>query len=145
MLKRIQAEYIEAMKQRDKIKIATLRMLKSAITNRVKMGGGQEEDLSEAEILVIIGKVLKQYKEELSFLKADTDKYAETKQGVDILAGYLPQQLTPEEISKAVDELFDEPPAAQRNLGAMIKIIKEHLGSQADMKIVSGLVKAKLS
>ena len=145
MLKRIQAEYIEAMKQKDKVKISTLRMLKSAITNRVKMEGGQEADLPEAEILAIIGKVLKQYKEELSFLKADTDKYAETKQGVEILAAYLPRQLTPEEISKAVDELFDELPAGQRNLGAMMKIIKERLGSQADMKVVSGLVKAKLS
>ncbi len=145
MLKRIQAEYIESMKQKDKVKIATLRMLKSAITNRVKVEGGQEEDLSQAEIQAIIGKVLKQYKEELSFLKADTDKYAETKQGVDILAGYLPQQLTPEEISKAVDELFDELPAEQRNLGAVMKIIKERLGSQADMKVVSSLVKAKLS
>lgn len=145
MLKRIQTEYIEAMKQKDKVKIATLRMLKSAITNRVKVEGGQEADLPEAEILAIIGKVLKQYKEELSFLKADTDKYAETKQGVEILAAYLPRQLTPEEISKAVDDLFDELPAEQRNLGAMMKIIKERLGSQADMKAVSGLVKAKLS
>ena len=145
MLKRIQAEYIEAMKQKDKVKIATLRMLKSAVTNRVKVEGGQEADLPETEILAIIGKVLKQYKEELSFLKADTDKYAETKQGVEILAAYLPQQLTPEEISKAVDELFDELPAEQRNLGSLMKIIKERLGSQADMKVVSGLVKAKLS
>lgn len=145
MLKRIQAEYTEAMKQKDKVKIATLRMLKSAITNRVKMEGGQEADLPEAEILAIIGKVLKQYKEELSFLKAGTDKYAEIKQGAEILAAYLPRQLTPEEISKAVDELFDELPAEQRNLRAMMKIIKERLGSQADMKVVSGLVKAKLS
>ena len=43
MLKRIQAEYTEAMKQKDKVKIATLRMLKSAITNRVKMEGGQRQ------------------------------------------------------------------------------------------------------
>ena len=144
MLKRIQAEYIESMKQKDKVKIATLRILKSAITNRVKVEGGQEEDLSEAEIQAIIGKVLKQYKEELSFLKADTDKYAEIKLGAEILAGYLPQQLTQEEISRAIDELFDELPAEQRNLGAMMKIAKERLGSQADMKAVSGLVKAKL-
>ena len=44
--------------------------------------------------MAIIGKVLKQYKEELSFLKAGTDKYAEIKQGAEILAAYLPRQLT---------------------------------------------------
>jgi len=144
VLKRIQAEYIQAMKQKDKVKVSTLRMLKSAVTNRLKDNGSQEENLTESEIMGIISKLLKQYKEELGFLKADTDKYSEVKQGVEILEGYLPQQLTPNEINQAVDQIFNELPENQRNIGVMMKVIKERLGSKVDMKIVSGLVKTRL-
>jgi hypothetical protein len=144
MLKRIQVEYVQAMKQKDKIKVSTLRMLKTAVTNRLKDTGASEENINQDEVIQIISKLLKQYKEELEFLTADTDKYNEIKQSIEILEGYLPKQLTSEEIQTAVDQLFEELPENQRNIGVMMKIIKERLGNQADMKAVSSLVKVKL-
>jgi len=143
--KQIQNDILVAMKNSDKSKVSTLRMLKSAIQiEKTK----SKNDLSEDDILMIIKKQLKQRNESiLEYTKYNRfDMVESLKQEIEILEAYLPKQLSQEELIHAVEEIVhDFPDASIKDMGKIMKIASSKLGKVADMSIVSKLIKEKIS
>jgi uncharacterized protein len=134
-----------AMKAQDAARTSTLRMVKAAITNREKEGGGE---ISEEEVQKLLRSQVKQRRDSVEqFQKAGRQELADKEQAeIVIIEAYLPQAAAQEEIDEAVAGAITETGAASmKDMGAVMKAAMAKLaGKNADGKAVSETVKAKL-
>ena len=144
--KQIEKDYIEAYKAKATVKVAVLRHLKTAIKNR--MVEERAESLSDAVVLDLVAKQVKQRKDAFDqYSKAGRDDLAkvEAEELVE-LEGYLPKQLSDQELEAAIDVAIAELGAtSMADMGKVMQaVLSVHTG-QVDGKKASGLVKSKLS
>lgn len=146
MLDRINKDIVDAMKNKDSLKLATLRMLKGAID--LERINKKLDKLSDEDIVVIIGKQIKTRKESiLEFEKGNRqDLIDKTNEEIDILNIYMPEMLSEDEISVIVDEAITETNASSvKDMGSVMKIVSPKLKGKADMSLVSMIIKNKLN
>lgn len=134
-----------AMKAQDKFNLSVLRMLKSALQLE-KIS--KKHDLSDDEVIAVIKKQVKMRKDSIT----EYEKYGKTAEveslnkEIECLSKYLPEELSEEEISKVLDEVFETiKPESIKDMGKVMKEATTRLGSSADMSLVSSLVKERLS
>jgi len=134
-----------AMKAKDAARTSTLRMVKAAITNREKEGGGE---LTDEDVQKLLRSQVKQRRDSVEqFQKAGRQELADKEQAeIVIIEAYLPQAAAQEEIDEAVAGAITETGAASmKDMGAVMKAAMAKLaGKNADGKAVSETVKAKL-
>jgi uncharacterized protein YqeY len=135
-----------AMKAQDAARTSTLRMVKAAITNREKEGGGE---LTDEDVQKLLRSQVKQRRDSVEqFEKACRTELAAKEQAeIAIIETYLPQAASQEEIDQAVATAITESGASSmKDMGAVMKAAMAKLaGKNADGKMVSETVKAKLS
>src|SRR4030095_3959737 len=140
------ADMTAAMKAKDAARTSTLRMLKAAITNREKEGGGE---ISDEDVLKILRSQLKQRSDSVDqYQKGGRQDLADKERAeIVIIEEYLPQGASAEEIDQAVAAAVAETGAASmKDMGAVMKAAMARLaGKNADGKAVSEAVKAKLA
>lgn len=133
-----------AMKNSDKFKLSVLRMLKSALQLD---SISKKHELSDEEVMSVIKKQVKTRKDSISeFAKYDkTEEIAKLEQEIEILNAYLPEEMTAEEISKIIDQVFEEiNPTSMKDMGLIMKELNTRI-TNADMSLVSKMVKERLS
>ena len=144
MVEKLQKDMIEAMKNKDKDKLTVIRMVKAGMKQEVIDHKKEEND----DLLIdVVNKQIKMRKDSIDeFTKAGREDLAQkTQEEIDVLMAYLPEQLSEEEVSKIVDEIFDEvKPEGQKDMGKIMKLCQEKLKGKTDMKAVSALVREKL-
>jgi hypothetical protein len=141
---RITADLKEAMRARDQVRLDTLRSAISAFSYKRK---DTTEDLTEADELAIVQKLVKQRSDSIEqFRKAGRTELAdkETRER-EILQQYLPAQKTPEEIRAAVRATIAALPAEGRNQGAVMKAVLPQLKGLADGNTVRQIVGEELA
>lgn len=142
---KIEQDFVAAYKAKEELKVAVLRMLKTAIKNRrVEL----LRDLSDDEILDVIAKQVKQRQEaEEQFRAAGRADLAdkEASEAV-ILRSYLPAQISREELTALVDKtVTDFGATGMKDMGRVMKAIMDGYKGRVDGKVLSELVKARLS
>ncbi len=133
-----------ALKSGDKFTLSVLRMLKSEIINESRKGS--LHTLTDDEVLKVIKKGVKTRKDSIEEYKkyGKLDTANELAKEVDILNKYLPQEMSEEEIIKIVNEGFEElKPSSMKDMGNLMKVISSKI-TNADMSLVSKIVKDKL-
>lgn len=133
-----------ALKSGDKFTLSVLRMLKSEIINESRKGS--LHNLTDDEVLKVIKKGVKTRKDSIEEYKkyGKLDTVNELAKEVDILNKYLPQEMSEEEIIKIVNEVFEElKPSSMKDMGNLMKVISSKI-TNADMSLVSKIVKDKL-
>lgn len=133
-----------ALKSGDKFTLSVLRMLKSEIINESRKGS--LHTLTDDEVLKVIKKGVKTRKDSIEEYKkyGKLDTVNELAKEVDILNKYLPQEMSEEEIIKIVNEVFEElKPSSMKDMGNLMKSISSKI-TNADMSLVSKIVKDKL-
>ncbi len=133
-----------ALKSGDKFTLSVLRMLKSEIINESRKGS--LHTLTDDEVLKVIKKGVKTRKDSIEEYKkyGKLDTVNELAKEVDILNKYLPQEMSEEEIIKVVEEVFEElKPSSMKDMGNLMKVISSKI-TNADMSLVSKIVKDKL-
>ena len=144
MNEKIANDLKDAMKNGDKFKLSVLRMLKSAIQLEKT---NQREELTDDSILTVIKrqvKIRKDSKEEFKKYNKD-DEVKKLEQEIAILNEYLPEEMTEEEIIKVIDEVFKiVNPTSMKDMGKVMKELNTKI-TNADMSLVSKLVKERLS
>ena len=137
----------EAMKAKDTVALESLRAIKSALL-LAQTDKGSQGDMAEADELKILQKLVKQRKDSAAlFIEQGRSDLAdaENAQAV-IIAGFLPEQLTEEEIEKVVVQTIDSIGATgMQDMGKVMGIVSKELAGQADGKTISQVVKAKLN
>ena len=135
-----------AMKSQDAARTSTLRMVKAAIMNREKEGGGE---LTDEDVQKLLRSQLKQRRDSVEqYEKANRPDLADKEQAeISIIEAYLPQSASQEEIDNAVAAAIAETGASSmKDMGGVMKAAMAKLaGKSADGKMVSETVKAKLA
>ena len=141
----ITADMTAAMKAKDAARTSTLRMVKAAIMNREKEGGGE---LTDEDVQKLLRTQVKQRRDSVEqYQKGGRQDLADKEQAeIAIIEAYLPRGASQEEIDQAVAAAVAETGAtSMKEMGAVMKATMAKLaGKNADGKAVSEAVKAKL-
>ncbi|RLC53064.1 MAG: GatB/YqeY domain-containing protein [Candidatus Cloacimonadota bacterium] len=144
MKKRIERDFIEALRSKDKFRLNVLRSLKAAFKYQEIE---QKKELSDEEMIAILNGQVKSRKQAIElYLQGNRPELAKVEQNeIEIISWYLPRQLSEEELKQEVKQIitvFDA--KSMKDMGRVMKALKEKLGSTADGKILSTLVRAAL-
>lgn len=134
----------EAMKDKNIIRKNTIQMVRAAILQVEK---DKQITLTDEQVIEIIAKESKKRKDaESEFEKSGReDLIKQNKEEIEILAEYLPKQLSVEEIEKIVEEVITETGATtMKDMGNVMKAAKEKIGAAGDGKTISDTVKKLL-
>ena len=134
-----------AMRAKDKARLGTIRLLLAAMKQREV---DERIELSDTDVVAIIEKMNKQRRDSISQYEAAKrqDLADIEKSEMSVLATYMPQQLSEEEISSAVVEAIATTAAASmQDMGKVMGVLKPKLAGRADMGKVSAQIKAQLS
>jgi uncharacterized protein YqeY len=134
-----------AMRAKDAPRLSAIRLLLAAMKQREV---DERIELADADVLAIIEKMLKQRRDSVTQYEAgnrqdlaDVEKFE-----IDVLSGYMPQQLAEAQIADEVAAAVAAAGAsAMQDMGKVMAILKPKLAGRADMAKVSALVKARLS
>ena len=146
MLDRITKDIVDAMKNKDTLKLSTLRLLKGAID--LEKINKKLDTISDEDIVVIISKQIETRKESIiEFEKGNrTDLIDQTKKEIEILSSYMPELLSEEEVTKIIDEAIVKVNASTiKDMGLVMKEVSAKLKGRADMSLVSSIIKNKLN
>jgi len=135
-----------AMKERDQVRVSTLRLLMTAIKN-AEVLGDKVRELSEEEVLDVIGREAKRRREAVeAYGAADRADLADKESAeLKVLQSYLPEGLSDAEIAALVDEAIAETGATSpKQMGEVMKALMPKVRGRADGGAVSAAVKAKL-
>lgn len=143
----LRADLTNAMRSRDQVRLRTLRMALTSITNE-EVAGAAVHELSDADVLKVLTREAKKRREAAEAFAAagrDEQAAAERAEG-DVLAGYLPAQLPDEELARLVTAAIVETGAAgPRAMGQVMKAVTPHVAGRADGGRVSAEVRRQLS
>lgn len=141
----INNDALAAMKSADKFKLSVLRMLKSALQLE-KIN--KKHDLNDEEVIAVVKKQIKLRKDSIEeFNKYNrTESVDNLKKEIEILEQYMPEELSPAEVEKIVNDIFNEmQPAGPQDMGKIMKEATARFAGKADLKTVSNIVKEKLN
>jgi uncharacterized protein YqeY len=142
----LQGDLTEAIRARDELKSGTIRMILTAITME-EVSGKEARTLSDFEIITVLSRESKKRKEaaEAYADAGRVDRAEREKAEGEIIALYLPTQLSLEEIKQMITDAISETGAVgPAGMGQVMKIISPKIAGKADGGTVSGLVKAVL-
>lgn len=138
------ADLKTAMKEKDTLKKDTVQLIRSGILQYEK---DNKVELDDEGVMEIISKQLKSRRDSLpDFLKSGREDLIEKlNKEIEILLGYLPEQLSEDEIQKIVEEAIAATGASSvKEMGKVMGVINPKLKGRADMKVVGALVKKLL-
>ena len=134
-----------AMRAKDSARLGAVRLILAAIKQREV---DERKELTDADVVAVIEKMIKQRRESIAQYEqaarkdlADVEKFE-----LQLLSGYLPQQMSDAEVQQEVAKAVAESGASGiKDMGKVMALLKPRLAGKADMGKVSNLVKAKLS
>ncbi len=147
--KRLRSDLTNAIKDRDKVRSGTIRMVLTAITE-AEVAGSTAVELSDQQVLdVVIREAKKRREAEEAYANAGRTELANKEHAEsEVLADYLPQQLTPSEISAIVTNAIASTGAAElgmRGMGKVMAQVTPQTKGRADGSLVAAEVRRQLS
>ena len=140
LLEQIQGDVKDAMKAGEKERVGALRMIVNELQKAEKEGGGDE--------LAVLQRERKRRLESAEAYReaGRTDLAEGEEREAELIAGYLPEQLSDEELRAIVGDVVAETGAASpKEMGRVMSMVMPRVGGRADGKRVSALVKEKLT
>jgi uncharacterized protein len=134
-----------AMRAKDAARLSAVRLILAAIKQREV---DERKELTDADVVAVIEKMIKQRRESITqYEKAARNDLADAEKfELQLLSGYLPQQISDAEMAQAVDAAISEAkPSGVKDMGKVMALLKPRLAGRADMGKVSNLVKSRLS
>lgn len=139
-------DYKQAMKDKDAIRSSTLSFLRAELANLLIEK--RKKNLDDTEVIGIIKKQIKQHQDSIEQFKKGNrqDLVDKETRELEILKSYLPQELSAEEVKKIIEEAVKEAQATSpKDMGKVMKLVLARIAGRADGKLVSDMVKARLS
>jgi uncharacterized protein YqeY len=151
MEKRIQMDIMSAMKEKNDVKLTSLRAVKTAIMQTKTsptFKGDRDSVLSDSDVLKIIQKMVKE-REDTAKIYADAgrDELANKELAeANVLKEYLPKQMTESEVTELVKTVINEVGAtSMKDMGKVIGLVTQRACGRSDGKTISSIVKSLLS
>ena len=144
---RLQSDLTEAIRRRDEISSGTIRMVLTAITME-EVSGKSARQLSDADIITVLSREAKKRREAAEAFEAGSrlDRAALERSEGEIIAQYLPAQLSEAELQQLINEAIAQTGAAgPTGMGLVMKVLAPKIAGKADGGVVSAAVKAALA
>ena len=140
----------KALKNKDKIALATIRLIMAALKDRdiAEREQGHADGVDDAAILLMLQSMVKQRQESSkTYSEAGRDDLAEREEiEIDVIRTFMPKQLTDEEVSEIIDGIIAELGAQSiKDMGKIMSVLRSEYAGQVDMGKAGGITKAKLS
>ena len=143
----LQHDLHAAMRAREEVRVATLRMTLTAISNE-EVSGTTARELSDEETLKVVAKEAKKRKESATaYRDAGRPELAEREEAeLVVLEAYLPAQLGDDELTAIVDRAVEQVGAtSMAQMGQVMKVAQAEIAGRADGGAVAAKVKARLA
>ena len=143
---KLQSDLTDAIRSRAEVKSGTVRMLLAAITTE-EVSGKVARVLKDDEIITVLSREAKKRREAVeAYVAAKRDDLADKERAEgEVIAEYLPAQLSEDEIKKMIADAISETGATgPAGMGLVMKVLSPKIAGKADGGVVSGLVKAAL-
>jgi hypothetical protein len=142
----INQDLVQAMKNKEALRLSTLRMVKTALKNRqVEL----QRELEDADVIQVMKTLIKQRQDSVEqYTRAGRKDLADQEtMEIGIIEHYLPPMLSEQEIERVVDETIREVGAtSMKEMGTVMKTVMSKLATAlVDGKMVSQIVRSKLS
>jgi len=139
----------EAMKAREERRVSTLRMVNAAIKDRdIEARGAGKGPLSDDELLQLFQKLIKSRQDSVEMYRKGNraDLVAQEEQEIAIISGYLPKQMSEDEMKAAIAAAIkDTGAASMKDMGKVIGALRGKYAGQMDFGKASGKVKELLN
>lgn len=142
---KVQECLISAQKSGDKIRLSTIRLLKSAIRYEED---AKRHPLDEHEFVALVSRLVKQRHESIELFKQGKreDLIQKEEAEIKVLEEFLPPQLSRDELLKLVDEAINEVQAStMKDFGKVMKLLMPRVRGRVDAEVVKNLVTERLS
>ena len=134
-----------AMKSSDKLRLSTIRMIRSALKNKeIEI----RKTLEDEDVVKVIQAMVRKGEESVEQFQIGgrTDLVEKEKKEIEILKSFLPQPLSQDQILKIIDQSIQETQASSlKDIGKVMKSVMPKIGGKADGKLINQLVKERLS
>ncbi len=140
----IQEDVKSAMRARDQRRLTALRLITAAI-KQVEVD--QRIEMDDTGVLAVLDKMVKQRRDSLEQYQSAgrDDLAAQEKFELDLIANYLPEALSGEELSALIKQaIIDTGASSMRDMGSVMNKLRDKVQGRADMKAVSNAVKEQL-
>ena len=147
VLSNLSEEIKNAMREKDSLKLESLRAIKSALI-LAQTASGAGADLNEEASIKLLQRLVKQRKESaLIYKEQGRNDLADPEEAqAKIIASFLPEQLSEEEVIKIVLEVISQTGAEGiKDMGKVMGITSKKLAGKAEGKLIADIVKKKLS
>jgi uncharacterized protein YqeY len=142
---RLVEEMKQAMKSNDKLRLSTIRMVRSALKNKeIEL----RKKLEDEEVVKVIQVMVRKGEESVEQFQTGgrTDLVEKETKEIEILKSFLPQPLSQGEILEIIDQTIQETQASSpKDIGKVMKSVMPKIGGKADGKLINQLVKERLS
>lgn len=145
LLTQVKEDMKAAMRAKEKERLATIRMLLAEVKRKEV---DERIEIDDAMLLAIVDKMVKQRKDSAQqYFDANREDLAQVELAeIEILKQYLPEPLTDEALADLIQAAIIESGAAtMQDMGKVMALLKPQVQGRADMKVVSALIKSKLS
>lgn len=142
---RIREDMKAVMRAHDADRLSTIRLLLAAVKQREI---DEKIEATDAQVTEVIAKMVKQRRDSIQQYRAGgREDLAQKEQAeIDVLSGYLPKQLSDEEIGAIIDEAIAQSGlSGMAAMGKVMGAVKAKVAGRADLGKVSALVKARLT
>ncbi|MCP4951274.1 GatB/YqeY domain-containing protein [Arenicellales bacterium nBUS_48] len=142
---RIVSDMKDAMRAKDAVRLESIRLLRAAIQRREV---DERVDLTDQDVVSVVQKMVKQGKDSITLFEQGGREDLVQKEAATlaVLETYLPEQLDEQAILILIEKAVSESGAETvRDMGKVMGLLKPQVQGQADMGVVSGLIKQKLS
>lgn len=144
---RLREDLTEAIRSRDEITSGTIRMVLTAITNE-EVSGKSARELTDAEVITVLSREAKKRREAAEAFDAGArpEKATLERAEGDVIAKYLPEQLSDAELAQLIKDAIAETGASgPAGMGLVMKALSPKIAGRADGATVSAAVKAALA
>jgi len=142
---RLVEEMKQALKSNDKLRLSTIRMIRSALKNKeIEL----RKKLEDEEVVKVIQVMVRKGEESVEQFQAGgrMDLVEKENKELEILKSFLPQPLSREEILEIIEQTIQETQASSpKDIGKVMKSVMPKIGGKADGKLINQLVKERLS
>ncbi|PIV23171.1 MAG: glutamyl-tRNA amidotransferase [Deltaproteobacteria bacterium CG03_land_8_20_14_0_80_45_14] len=142
---RLVEEMKQALKSNNKLRLSTIRMIRSALKNKeIEL----RKKLEDEDVVKVIQVMVRKGEESVEQFQTGgrMDLVEKEKKEIEILKSFLPQPLSQEEILKIIDQSIQETQSSSlKDIGKVMKSVMPKIGGKADGKLINQLVKERLS
>ena len=139
----------DAMINKNTNLVNTLRLIKASIKDKdIIAKGNGKGDITDQEIISVLQTMIKQRKASIDMYSSGNREDLVTKEEseIEIISNFLPEQLSSQEIETVINELIiSSGTSSIKNIGNVIKLVKEKYEGRIELGVASKLIKEKLS